>query len=409
MSLRILHALRTVDPRAGKQIGSVCELLAAQRQFGHTVEVVALDQAESQDLFRLGVPVHRVGRSWGAYGFNPGLVRWLKANVDRYDCVIVHGVWSFNAFGTWLALRDSNVPYFVMPHGALDPWMKLRHPLNHLKRWLYWPWGGYPLLRDAHAVLFLSDDERIRARETFWLYDCHEFVVRFGIAEGPRDGEFGIDAFLDGRPELQGMRLFTYFAGNEPQRGIDLLLQALHALSRRGLWKPETMRLVIADPSPGFTRDGVMRAAAHLGLADSIHWAGPLNDDARWACLRASEAFLRPSIHETSGLAVAESLSAGTPVFMSTGVTFWKDVVNDGAGFADAATRDGIVRLMARALELTGEEREILRRKARRCFEERYTLDGAANTLTAAIYLLIGVHRDKRWDPRPLKPASELP
>jgi glycosyltransferase involved in cell wall biosynthesis len=409
MSLRILHALRTVDSGAGKAIKSICELLAAQRQFGHTVEVVALDQADSGDLYRLGVPVHHIGQSWGAYGYNPELIRWLKANVDKFDCVIVHGVWGFNAFGTWLTLRESNVPYFVMPHGTLDPWTKHRHPLNHLLRWLYWPWGGYPLLRDAHAVLFLSDDERLRARESFWLYDCHEFVVRFGIAEGPRDGEFEMDSFVDVRPKLRGMRLFIYFADDEPHRGFDLLLHALHALAKRGHWKPESMRLVLADPSLGFTRVSVVQAAARLGLADSFYWAGPLSDDVKWSYLRASEMLLRPSLHETSGLAVAESLSVGTPVLMSTGVTFWKDVVNDGAGYADAPTRDGITRLMARALELSDEEREALRRKARRSFEERYTLDGAANTLTAAIYLLIGVHRDKRWDPRPLKPASELP
>jgi hypothetical protein len=77
------------------------------------------------------------------------------------------------------------VPYFVFLHGELDPWFKSVHPLRHLRRWLDWAWTGYPLLRDAHAVFFTGEEERRRARESFWLYDCHEFVLRYGVAGVP--------------------------------------------------------------------------------------------------------------------------------------------------------------------------------------------------------------------------------
>jgi hypothetical protein len=96
-------------------------------------------------------------------------------------------------------------------------------------------------------------------------------------------------------------------------------------------------------------------------------------------------------------------------VFMSTGVAVWKDIVNDGAGFADDATREGCGRMMERWIGLSVDDQSAVRIRARACYEGRYTQVGAANTLTSAIYLFVGVHRDGRWDLRPLKPASELP
>ena len=56
----------------------------------------------------------------------------------------------------------------------------------------------------------------------------------------------------------------------------------------------------------------------------------------------------------------------------------------------------------------SGSFRAAMRLRARHCFEERYTAQSAANVLTSAIYLLIGVHRYGRWDRQPLKVESDF-
>jgi hypothetical protein len=40
----------------------------------------------------------------------------------------------------------------------LDPWFKHTYPLKHLKKWLYWPWAEYRVLRDASKVIFTCED-----------------------------------------------------------------------------------------------------------------------------------------------------------------------------------------------------------------------------------------------------------
>jgi glycosyltransferase involved in cell wall biosynthesis len=409
MPLRILHVFRPVDSDVGRSIEAVCELSRAQRQFGHVVEIATLGPPRDARLEELPVQIHALGKGLGTYGYDAHFVRWMRDNAGGFDCVIVHGIWDFCALGTWWALRDTNVPFFIFTHGTLDPWFKTHQPMRHLLRWLYWPWGAFPVLRDAHAVFFLTDDERHRARQAFWLYDCHEFVVRVGT-QGipPAMVEDSADVFLATHRVLHGKKLFTVFSDDNRVEGLDVLTEAIDMLFRKGVWNARFMRLVVAGPVDRAVKDAVGRFAGSKGLGDCICWMENPNEFEKWGLLRASDVFLRLSSYEICGNRVAESLSAGTPVLVSTGVAVWKDIVNDGAGFADDATIEGCARMLERWIGLSVDEQSAIRFKARACFEDRYTLAGAAHTLTSAIYLFVGVHRDGRWDLRPLKPASEL-
>ena len=120
---------------------------------GHRVEVVSLDAPDDPWIGEFPVRVHALGRGRGGYGYTPRLIPWLKEHRREYDAIIVHGVWQYNSFGVWRALHETMTPYFVFPHGMLDPWFKRRYPLKHLKKLLYWPWAEYRVLRDAAAVL----------------------------------------------------------------------------------------------------------------------------------------------------------------------------------------------------------------------------------------------------------------
>jgi len=408
MPQRILHALRTVDSDTGRSIEAICEFHSVQQQYGHVIEIVTVGESGETRLDRLGSPIHRIRKDRGPLGSYSAFIRWMRKHAGAYDCVIVHGIWDYCGLGTWIALRNANVPYFVFTHGALDPWFKSNYPLMHFRRWICWLLGGYPLLRDAHAVFFLSDAERSRARETFWLYDCHEFVVRFGT-EGipPASADDDAEAFLAAHPALRGKRLFTFFSDHYPMEGAHALTAAIARLSREGVWDGRSYRLVIAGSDDPWLKDAVLRLAGLHALGDSVYWAGALTETGARGALLASEVFLRPSAYEICGKRVADALSAGTPVLLTAGVAIWKDIVNSQAGFADEETADGCERLLRRWIGLSGDERAATRERARQCFEEYFTLAGAANALTSAIYLMIGLHSNRRRNPRPPRSLSE--
>src|SRR6202030_4246906 len=100
-------------------------------------------------------------------------------------------------------LKRRGVPYYVFTHGMLDPWFKKAYPLKHLKKLLYWPWAEYRVLRDAKAVLFTSEEERILARRSFALYRVRERVVAYGTAAPPGNSEQLRTQFLAQHPELR--------------------------------------------------------------------------------------------------------------------------------------------------------------------------------------------------------------
>ena len=152
--MKLLHVIQSMNPAEGGPVEGVNQLSKINRQHGHTIEVVCLDTPGSPWLQKSATKIHAVGPTrFGQYGFAWALTRWLRQNARNYDCVIVNGIWTYNAFGAWLALRFGKTPYVVFTHGMLDPWFKRAHPLKHLKKWLYWPWGLYPVLRDASASL----------------------------------------------------------------------------------------------------------------------------------------------------------------------------------------------------------------------------------------------------------------
>ena len=180
--MRILHTIQSASPAGGGPIESLIQLATLAVSSGHHVEVVSLDPPDASFLAAFPFPIHPLGPSAHSYGYAPGVVLWLRTNVNNYDIVVVNGLWQYLSFACWRALHRSSTPYVVYPHGMLDPFFKRRYPLKHVKKWLYWPWGEYRVLRDAAAVLFTCEEERVLARQSFWLYKANEKVVAFGTA-----------------------------------------------------------------------------------------------------------------------------------------------------------------------------------------------------------------------------------
>jgi glycosyltransferase involved in cell wall biosynthesis len=152
----------------------------------------------------------------------------MRQHHKQFDAVIVHGIWQYSSFGVWRALAGTDTPYFVFPHGMLDPWFKRTYPLKHLKKLLYWPWAEYRVLRDAAAVLFTSEEERRLARESFALYRCREVVVNFGTA-APENLERAREVFFGTHPQLRNRRFLLFLGRLHVKKGCDLLINIVAA------------------------------------------------------------------------------------------------------------------------------------------------------------------------------------
>lgn len=384
--MRILHAIATVDPATGGPIEGVRQISRINESYGHEVELLTLDAPDNRWLAGFPHPVHALGPGRTAYGYSPRLVPWLRENARRYDCVVINGIWGYNCWGVWRGLRGLGVPHYVYVHGMLDPWFKYRYPVKHLKKWLFWPWAVYPVLREAQAVLFTCPEERDLARRSFWLYDCNEIVVQYGTPGLPDPGRDYASIFLDLHPAARGRRRLVFLGRVHPKKGADLLFHALARLQAAGQWDSRRHCVVMAGPCDGAYAAQLQRLAARLGVADSLVWTGMLLGEAKWGALQCAEAFVLPSHQENFGIAVAEALSAGVPVLISRAVNIWREIVEAGAGFAEDDTLAGTQALLTRWLALSPAERAAMAARARPCFEARYTVRRAAVSLLSTLY-----------------------
>ena len=118
------------------------------------MEVVSLDPPDAPFLKDVPCPAHALGTGvLGRFRLSPSLLQWLRANIARFDGIVMQGIWTFPGIAVRLAARRAGRPYCVFAHGALDPWFNKHYPFKRLKKKLYWP-IQYPILRDAAAVLF---------------------------------------------------------------------------------------------------------------------------------------------------------------------------------------------------------------------------------------------------------------
>jgi len=384
--MRILHAIHSANPEGGGPIEGLKQLSAANIDEGHIVEVVTLDAPGQPWMHTFPLPLYPLGPARLHYGYSSRFVPWLRAHRRDYDVVIVNGIWQFNSFGVWLALHDSPTAYCVFTHGMLDPWFKKQYPLKHLKKWLYWPWGEYRVLRDARAVFFTCEEERRLARRSFWLYRCDEIVLNYGTAPPKGDPAAQRSAFLAQFPHLTDKRLILFLGRLHEKKGCDLLLRAFAALAQHP--SIDAYHLVFSGPDDAEYASSLKQMAADLGLATRVTWTGMLTGDLKWGAFRAADAFILPSHQENFGIAVAEALACSLPVLISNKVNIWREIFSDGAGLVENDDLQGTILLLQRWLDLTPARQSIMRAKAAACYENRFAIPKVAKSFMDALTLL---------------------
>jgi len=379
--LRLLNLIRTLDPEAGGPVEGLRQSVAATRALGHIEEVLTLDDASQPWVRNFAAPTHALGPARGNYGYTPRLLPWLRRHAGSYDALVVHGLWQYHGLLTRRALLGSAVPYFVYPHGMLDPWFKQAYPGKHAKKWFYWMAAERCVLRDAAAVLFTTQEESRLAPQTFPLLQARHEVLGYGLALDEAAMRAQASDFLQRFESLKGSRLLLFLGRLHPKKGCELLIEAFAAVAPQD----RRLHLVMAGPAPADLLAALQSQVQRLGLVERVTFTGMLQGAEKWGALRAAEAFVLPSHQENFGVAVAEALALGVPALLSTQVNIWREVLGGGAGLAEADTLAGTQRLLSRWLALSPEAQALMRAAAAPCFERHFQADAWAQRMLALV------------------------
>lgn len=314
--LRILTLTHNYPRFAGDPAGAfVARLARGAAAHGHEVEVIAphapgttVEEQSGGVLlrrFRYGPEAfervaytgHLHGRTLRSPlaalafpGFLVAFARAVRSAVHRFSPDLVHAHWWMP--GGWFASR-APAPYVITCHGS---------DVRLLERGAIIRRIALPAFRRAARVTtvshFLADDIRRR------LPNLESEVV---VTPMPVD----VRSFLEGArtPKHHPPRLL--YAGNlVPSKGVDVLLQAVSELARRGVG----CELKILGEGPARLR--LQALAQELGIASRVTWAPFVAQDQMPAEYGASTVTVLPSRGhaEGLGLTLVEALLAGSAV-----------------------------------------------------------------------------------------------
>lgn len=236
--------------------------------------------------------------------------------VDAAEMVSCHSF--YNSHPAWMygVCRRHGLPYWLVPHGILDPYVAGRNPL--VKR-LYMTAVGRACLSNAAATVFSSNNERDKAMRSVRI--ANPVVIHWPVDIPPEfDREAaraGLRARLGISPEA---RLLLYLGRLHPMKRPIETIQMFAAAADR-CWH----MLLVGYPD-GVSPEECRRAAKACGAAGRVHVIPGLAANAVGDVIRGSDLFISYSRRENFNNAAAESLAAGIPILLSLGNDLVADI-----------------------------------------------------------------------------------
>jgi glycosyltransferase involved in cell wall biosynthesis len=356
---------------------------------GNTLEVVCLDDPKSDYLTGENFTVHAVGQGRGSWNYHPALLPWLENNLPRFDAVVLNGLWQYQGYALWQAARKSRMPpYYIFPHGMLDPWFQKIsvRPLKTLRNWIFWKLIQHRIVHDAAGLLFTCEEECRLARQPFRPYaPKQENVVGLGVPEPPEYDVRMKAAFSKKCPHLIGKKFVLFIGRIHPKKGVDLLIKAYSAISL-SLGNLPLPSLLIAGPGLETAYGQAMqKLAAETCPANSVFFPGMLAGDAKWGAIYHCEASILPSHQENFGITVVETLACGRPVLISDQVNIWREIKDSQAALVESDSMAGTIRLLSGWINLSEEAKSQMTSNARLCFQRFFSTESAIFKLTTAL------------------------
>ncbi|TGD82231.1 glycosyltransferase [Hymenobacter wooponensis] len=415
--MKYLHVISRMDPELGGVSQAVRTMVTGLTGLGIQSEVVSLDAPDAAFLNSALFPIHAVGPATGPWQYSLHLAPWLMANLQRFDVVLLHGLWLYHGYAVRQALKrcktqfpDSPTPQlFVMPHGMLDPYFQRAEgrQLKAARNWAYWKLIESQLIQEAAGVMFTCEAERDLAAQSFRPYrPRRELVVGLGVEEPPAYTAAMRNAFRRACPELQDQPYLLFLSRIHEKKGVDLLVQAYAELTSKAVHAREFAgslagadadytgtiaasypHLVIAGPGldTPYGQSIQQTAQALNRRQPTVSFTGMLTGDAKWGAFYGCEAFVLPSHQENFGIAVVEAMACGKPVLISNQVNIWQEIEAAGGGLVEEDTRAGTRSLLQQWGALSGHEKMAFGEQARVAYSQEFAVAAAASKLVNAV------------------------
>jgi glycosyltransferase involved in cell wall biosynthesis len=260
-----------------------------------------------KNVLRIPIRSDFLGRWYALPRFNSEL-KAAKSVLCQSDIAVLHLLYRYHVQWAGAVLHNAKIPYWVIPHGSLDPWAFTYRALQK-KIWLRTI--GCPIMRRAEAVIFITERERQKALP--YTQGCKTRVIYLPVA------------FVDTSMRNQ-VRTEVRFSHLIPQDARVLVwIGRLHSMKRpletiaafKRAHDP-SLHLMVIGPDDGLTRQDCERYCSEHNIGN-VHLIGPVYGKRKYDYYMAADSYISLSHRENFNYTAAEALACGLPVILSPG------------------------------------------------------------------------------------------
>lgn len=413
--MKLLHITASLDPKLGGVSQALKTMVKGLSDFENIKnEVVSFDNPDASFIDKNFVKTYALGAGKGPWFYNPNYKSWLQQHLSEFDVVILHGLWNYQGYGLIKVMQllkgksadaSFSTKLFVMPHGMLDPYFQKAEgrKLKAIRNWFYWKLIEQKVVNQADGILFTCEAELQLAKQTFSPYlPKKELVVGLGVDEPPAFTDAMKEAFLSKCSGLEQASYLLFLSRIHEKKGVDLLVDAYanslisnktvdqkdQQNSNTSFITPKNVsKLIVAGPGLQTVYGQKIKLAASKlqQQIPQVFFPEMLTGDAKWGAFYGCKAFILPSHQENFGIAVVEALACGKPVLISNQINIHTEISNSNAGFVADDTASGTEELLRKWNDLSPAEKTTMGKNARKCYEDYFAVDQAAQKLLTAI------------------------
>jgi len=305
--------------------------------------------------FPLGMGPRRLGRS-------PRMKAWLFQEVQKNQIEVLHnhGMWHMSAIYSAWAANAGKVKLIQSPHGTFSQWAM---DWGSKFKPIFWKLLQFPALQNSVCFHVTSEAEYLDVR-------------RMGFTQPVAIIPNGVDLPQLKLKKRNGPKTLLFLGRIHSIKGLDLLLLAWKELQHN---YPEwCLRIVGTDD--GFLKQ-CNKMVKELCLV-RVEFPGPLYGEAKLQAYTDADIFILPSHTENFAIAVAESLSLGTPAIVSKGAP-WSGLIDNNAGWWVDIGVDPLISCLKEAFTHSRLELEDMGCNGRKWMERDFSWKAASEQMSA--------------------------
>ena len=256
------------------------------------------------------------------------LLIWLFKNINDYNLVIVHGIWSYIYIFSSLFCIFFKKPFCFHPHGSLDPFDICK------KKRIFKYFIGYFIYRNifnyCSGIIFTSNLESQKSK--IFGSSVNKYIANLTSPTKIDNLKLNGNQISEIKKKYllkKEKKILLFLSRIDSKKGLDILLKSLSILNQ----EKKIAVLLIAGVGNKKYMKYISNLIKELDLTDDIRLLGHISGEEKSDIIKISDLFVLPTLNENFGIAIVEALQNNLPVLITKDVYIHEDIINENAGY----------------------------------------------------------------------------